>query len=421
MIKGHQIWILQLNPRGLIATLALALAFLLGAALSQPAQAQTYNVLYTFTGAADGANPYSGVILDDVGNLYGTTFVRGALNRCGLFHGCGVVYKVDPSGKQTALHTFKGDDGRQPYFGNLFRDRAGNLFGTTVYGGDVADIGLGVAFKVAKTGKETILHRFVGGSEQDGSQPVAGLIQDAAGNFYGTRVSGGIVTNGGYGTVYRMSQSGKVTILHSFTGNDGIQPTGWLTQDAAGNFYGTAITGGSTGYGTVFKMTKAGKFTLLHTFKGAPDGGLPQGNLAVDKAGNIYGATSEGGDAEACPGFGCGVIFKISKKGKETIVHTFLGPDGAAPSGGVVLDAAGNLYGTTWAGGAHDNGSIFKLDTTGKFTTLYSFTGGTDGGLPFSSLTQDKAGNFYGTTNLGGLANGCDYGSGCGVVFKLTP
>jgi len=218
-----------------------------------------------------------------------------------------------------------------------------------------------------------------------------------------------------------MSKSGKVTVLHSFTGSDGIEPTSWLNQDAAGNFYGTAITGGSTGGGTVFKMTKAGKFTLLYTFKGAPDGGLPQGNLVIDKAGNIYGTTSEGGDAQSCPYFGCGVVFKIDTHGKEHVLHEFLWAEGCGPSGGLTSDAVGNLYGTNWTCGAHNNGSIFKVDKKGDFTKLYDFTGGTDGGFPFSSLTQDKAGNLYGTTNLGGLANGCDYASGCGVVFKLTP
>jgi len=372
-------------------------------------------VLYSFTGAADGAYPYGGVIVDAAGNLYGTTYQGGDLKGCGLFHGCGVVYEVDPSGKQTVLHTFKGNsDGRQPYFGNLFRDKTGNLFGTTVYGGIKDNIGIGVAYKVADTGRETILHRFTGGGD-DGQQPVDGLILDADGDFYGTTVAGG---SANYGTVYRMSKSGKVTVLHSFTGSDGVEPTGWLTQDAAGNFYGTAITGGSTGGGTVFKITKTGKFTLLYSFKGAPDGFLPQGALAVDKAGNLYGATSEGGDPVVCPGFGCGVIFKISNKGKETVVHIFVGPDGAAPSGGVLLDAAGNLYGTTWAGGTDDSGSIFKLDKTGKLTTLYSFTGGTDGGFPFAGLTADQSGNFYGATNLGGITD-CE--SGCGVVFKLTP
>jgi uncharacterized repeat protein (TIGR03803 family) len=410
--------ILPLKSSGVIATLALALAFLLGPALSQPLQAQTYTVLYTFTGAADGANPYSGVTLDDAGNLYGTTFVRGDFKGCGLFHGCGVVYKVDPSGKQTVLHTFVGNsDGRQPYFGNLFRDNTGNLFGTTVYGGMKGDIGIGVAFKVAKTGQETVLHRFTGGGD-DGQQPVAGLILDSDGNFYGATVAGGSANEG---TVYRMSKSGKVTVLHSFTGSDGIEPTSWLNQDAAGNFYGTAITGGSTGGGTVFKITKAGKFTLVYTFKGAPDGGLPQGNLVIDKAGNIYGTTSEGGDAQSCPYFGCGVVFKIDTHGKEHVLHEFLWAEGCGPSGGVTSDAVGNLYGTAWSCGAQNSGSVFKVDKKGNFTKLYDFTGGTDGGFPFSSLSQDKAGYLYGTTNLGGLANGCDYASGCGVVFKLTP
>ena len=405
----------QTNSRGVSVTLALALAFLVVAVVTQPAQAQTYTVLYSFTGAADGAYPYGGVIVDADGNLYGTTFQGGDVKGCGLFHGCGVAYKVDPSGKQTVLHTFKGNsDGRQPYFGNLFRDNASNLFGTTVYGGIKGNIGLGTAFELATTGRETVLHRFMGGGE-DGQQPVAGLILASDGNFYGTAVAGG---SREYGTVFRMSKSGKVTVLHSFTGSDGVQPTGWLTEDAAGDFYGTALSGGSTGAGTVFKISKTGKFTLLYNFKGAPDGFLPVGALALDKAGNVYGATSEGGNANVCPTFGCGVIFKISNKGKETILHTFLGPDGAAPSGGVLLGAAGDLYGTTWAGGASDSGSIFKLDKAGTLTTLYSFTGGTDGGLPFAGLTEDKAGNFYGATNLGGI-NNCE--SGCGVVFKLTP
>jgi uncharacterized repeat protein (TIGR03803 family) len=408
----------KINSRITQAMLALTLALTVAVVPTPQAHAQTYSVLYSFSGQTDGAYPYGGVILDAAGNVYGTTFQGGDLEGCGLFKGCGVVYKVDPSGKQTVLHTFRGNaDGRQPYFGNLLLDTAGNLFGTTVYGGMKGNIGMGTAFEVATTGRETVLHRFIGGAK-DGQQPSQGLIQDANGDFYGTTVAGGNGPYGGYGTVYRMSKSGKVAVLHSFIGNDGVEPTGWLTQDSAGNFYGTAITGGPTGAGTVFKITKTGKFTLLYTFKGAPDGFLPQGALAVDKAGNVYGATSEGGNANACPAFGCGVIFKISKNGKDTILHTFVGPDGAAPSGGVLLDAAGNLYGTTWAGGAHGNGSIFKLDKTGKLTTLYSFTGGTDGGLPFAGLTADQAGNFYGTTNLGGITK-CE--SGCGVVFKLTP
>jgi len=409
-----QQWKSKIDSRTARAVVAFAFALTLAALLAQPAHAQTYTVLYTFTGGADGGYPYAGVILDDAGNLYGTTEARGDVSACGLFHGCGIVYKLDPSGKETVLHTFKGgSDGRQPQWGNLFRDKTGNLFDTTVYGGlSVTDVGGGVVYKVTKTGKETILHKFAGGAE-DGLEPQTGLIQDAAGTFYGTTAAGGISVE--CGTVFKMTKSGKVTVLHSFAITDGCQPIGGLVMDAAGNMYGLTSSGGSTGLGTVFKITKTGKLTTLHTFKGQPDGALPLGILILDKAGNIYGTTPGGGDPNCTTANqGCGVVFKIDKHGKETILHSFLAPEGGLPYAGLVLDAAGNLYGTTSGFAAHNWGSIFKLDKKGTFTKLYDFTGGADGGFPFNGLTQDKAGNFYGTAYLGGS-------SGYGVVFKLTP
>src|SRR5208282_5514631 len=287
----------RIYSRAIQALMALTFVFALATSLTQPAQAQTYTVLYTFTGGADGGYPYAGVIFDEAGNLYGTTEARGDVSACGLFHGCGVVYKLDPSGKETVLHTFKGgSDGRQPQWGNLFRDKTGNLFDTTVYGGlSVTDVGGGVVYKVTKTGKETILHKFAGGGE-DGLEPQTGLIQDAAGTFYGTTAAGGI----------------------------------------------------SVECGTVFKMTKSGKVTVLHTFTGQPDGALPLGILILDKAGNIYGTTPGGGDPNCTTANqGCGVVFKIDTHGKETILHSFLAPEGGLPYAGLVLDAAGNLYGTT--------------------------------------------------------------------------
>ncbi len=406
----------RIYSRAIQALMALTFVFALATSLTQPAQAQTYTVLYTFTGGADGGYPYAGVIFDEAGNLYGTTEARGDVSACGLFHGCGVVYKLDPSGKETVLHTFKGgSDGRQPQWGNLFRDKTGNLFDTTVYGGlSVTDVGGGVVYKVTKTGKETILHKFAGGAE-DGLEPQTGLIQDAAGTFYGTTAAGGSGPFGECGTVFKMSKSGKVTVLHSFAIGDGCQPIGGLVMDAAGNMYGLTSSGGSTGLGTVFKITKTGKVTTLHTFKGQPDGALPLGILILDKAGNIYGTTPGGGDPNCTTANqGCGVVFKIDTHGKETILHSFLAPEGGLPYAGLVLDAAGNLYGTTSGFAAYNWGSIFKLDKKGTFTKLYDFTGGADGGFPFNGLTQDKAGNFYGTAYLGGS-------SGYGVVFKLTP
>jgi len=417
---NKSLWQRWINSLTTPALLALAPAFILAAMSGQRAQAQTYTVLYTFGGGRDGGWPYSGVIRDESGNLYGTTDVRGKVHACGLFHGCGLVYKLDPSGKETVLHTFKGDsDGRQPEWGNLFRDPAGNLWGTTVYGGVQGEIGLGVVYKLSASGKETILHRFAGGPD-DGEEPLNGLIRDADGTFYGTTAAGGSGLDGECGTVFKMNKSGKVTLLHSFVNTDGCQPTGDLVMDAKGDMYGMTSVGGA-GYGTVFKITKKGKVTTLHIFTAEPDGAFPLGSLTIDNAGNLYGTTPDGGDPNCTTvQQGCGIVFKIDAHGKEHILHSFLNVDGSLPYAGVVLDTKGNLYGSTTAGSTYNWGTLFKLNKQGKLTTLHDFTGGTDGAFPFASLRLDKDGSFYGTTYLGGLADGCDNNQGCGVVFKLT-
>jgi len=412
-----------INLRGTHVALSFALALMLAATVATAAQAQTYTVLYTFSGKADGAWPYSGVIFDRAGNLYGTTFQGGDLKKCPTYPGCGVVYKLDPSGRQTVLHTFTSTpDGQAPGYGNLLFDTAGNLYGTTVYGGtgkNGAITNNGVVFKLSTKARESILHNFPDGSG-DGAGPEAGLVQNAAGEFYGTTFAGGqYCSDSGCGTVFKMSKTGKYSVMHSFNGYDGFGPVGGLVVDGSGNVYGIASSGG-LGYGTVFKISKTGKFSVLYKFKGAPDGYLPFGTLVLDKAGNLYGTTFEGGNASACPAFGCGIVFKLDNKGKETILHTFSGADGAGPFSGLILDATGALYGTTMTA-SNAAGTIFKLDQAGNFTTLYGFTGKTDGGTPFAGLTADQAGNLYGTTYLGGLAGGCPYGGGCGVVFKLTP
>lgn len=395
---------------------------LLVALIAPCASAQTYTVLYTFTGGTDGGWPYSGVIRDQAGNLYGTTEVRGDVNACGLFHGCGVVYKLDPSGNETVLHTFEGDaDGRQPEWGNLLRDRSGNLVDTTVYGGITGDIGLGVIYALTKNGKEVIVHRFQGGPD-DGEEPQTGLIQDVDGTYYGTTAAGGNGPFGDCGTVFKMNSAGKVTILHNFVITDGCQPIGGLVMDAAGSMYGMTSTGGTAGKGVVYKITKAGDVTVLHNFTGEPDGADPLGILTIDKAGNLYGTTPGGGDRRCTTAHqGCGIVFAIDTRGKEHILHSFLNPEGGLPYAGVVLDGKGNLYGSTFGFSTYNFGSLFKLDRQGNFTKLHDFTGGTDGGSPFAAMTLDKStGTLYGTAYLGGLANGCDYGGGCGVIFKMT-
>jgi uncharacterized repeat protein (TIGR03803 family) len=267
-----------------------------------------------------------------------------------------------------------------------------------------------------------VLHKFSGGD--DGWQPVAGLIRDAEGNLYGTAEFGGAF---GYGTVFKLDAAGKETVLHTFTGEDGLWPLAVLARDDAGNLYGTTSNGGTPegggcihGCGTVFKIDKAGKETVLHAFTGGADGGYPAAGLTFDAAGNLYGTAGGGKYPYGC----CGVVFKLDKHYKETVLYTFTGGnDGDAPSGGVIWDNAGNLYGSTGFGGPSRTGVVFQLDPAGKETVLYSFTGGTDGGWPSGTLVRDGAGNLYGEARIGGdvSASACQSGSdgGCGVVFKV--
>lgn len=267
--------------------------------------------------------------------------------------------------------------------------------------------------------KEAILHTFPG-QPNDGEGPEGNLIEDEAGNLFGTTFAGGNSGKLSAGTVFKITNTGQESVLHSFTGTDGFGPVAGLVRDSAGNLYGTASSGGSAGWGTVFKISAAGDFSVLYTFQGylTEDGGLASAGapMVLDSAGNLYGVTTEGGNTsiDACKGFGCGVIFKLDPAGNETILHTFVNSDGSTPNG-VIFDAAGNLWGTTTFGGTHDQGTVFKLDPSGNLTTLYNFTGGLkDGGLPFAGLTQDNSGSFYGTTSLGGKYDH-------GALFKLTP
>ena len=328
-------------------------------------------VLYNFTGGADGATPgFSGLILDMAGNLYGTAWQGG--NDCGIGT-CGVVFKVDTAGNESVLYAFNENDGLNP-FASLFRDSAGNLFGTTQFGGDS---GHGVVFKLdPTTSKETVLYSFTGGA--DGGQPSAELIQDSAGNFYSTTQSGGDFTHhyctaAGCGAVSKLDPAtGTETVLYAFTGGaDGFDPSGGLVQDAADNFYGTTGAGGapcaqlgSLGCGVVFKLDPMiGQETVLHTFTGGLDGAGPYGTLLLDKTGILYGVAIEGG--QSCQA-GCGVVFQVdSATGQQTVLYSFTGgADGYAPEGGLIQDAAGNFYGTTGFG----NGTVFKLTLTPEFS-----------------------------------------------------
>jgi uncharacterized repeat protein (TIGR03803 family) len=240
------------------------------------------------------------LVRDGAGNLYGTTQYGGTNG------GYGTVFKLDANGKLSLLYSFAGTpDGDDPYAG-LLRDKAGNLYGTTQYGG--TNGGYGTVFKLSSKGKLTLLHSFAG--TPDGVNPLAGLLMDAAGNLYGTTYYGG--TKGGFGTVFKLNTKGKLNLLHSFAGMpDGQNPYSRLIRDAAGNLYGTTFYGGTAGYGAVFKLDTAGKLTVLHSFNDAPDGAHPIGGLVLDKAGNLYGTTSDGGDL-SCGFSGCGTVFKVT-------------------------------------------------------------------------------------------------------------
>jgi uncharacterized repeat protein (TIGR03803 family) len=395
----HRGWLSRARLQEASAVVVFAVAFAVVAI--QSARAQTFSVLYSFTGnGGTGKSLRGGLVRDAAGNLYGTTYQGG-----GFYSG--TVFKVDAAGKLTVLHNFAGGtkDGANPLAG-LIRDAAGSLYGTT-YGGGTYN--LGAVFKVDTSGKESVLYSFAG--SPDGAHPAAGLVQDAAGNFYGTTENGGYL---GTGTIYKLDKNGTETVLYSFAaGADGAYPEAGLVLDGAGNLYGTTAEGGgprcydSLGCGTVFKLDTAGKETVLYSFGGSPDGEYPVAGLLRDNAGNLYGTTSSGGASSF------GTVFKLDTTGKETVLYSFAGsPDGEHPYAGLVQDAAGDLYGTTSSGGASSLGTVFKLDTTGKESILYSFAQLPDGEYPYVGLVHDTAGNLYGATDEGGL-------SGLGTVFKL--
>jgi uncharacterized repeat protein (TIGR03803 family) len=381
------------------ASAALALAATLGLAVSAPiTEAQTFAILHNFTGAPDGQGPYAGVIEDSAGNLYGTTLVGGNT----IY---GSVFEVDSKGSETVLFGFNRSDGELPYAG-LARDKAGNLYGTTELGGSS---GLGTVFKLSK-GELTTLHNF-SGATGDGCLPYGGVIMDAKGNLYGTTS----LCGGGYGMVWELTPAGKqykFTLLHGFTGGakDGSGPSlGNLLMDKKGNFYGVTLEGGSANNGTLYELSKTGKITILHSFDGGTqDGCFPSGTVWMDKAGSFYGTT------EACGSAGDGVVWKVTKD-KETVLHNFTDgtSDGSKPYAGVILDAQGNLYGTTSVGGAAGDGTVYELSKGGTFSLLHTFSG-SDGNQPYGGLLRDSKGNLYGTAYAGGSADD-------GTVWKLTP
>jgi uncharacterized repeat protein (TIGR03803 family) len=354
------------------------------------APAQTFTTLYTFAGRKDGYAPFAAVVLDSAGNLYGTTIYGGDLN-CFAPYGCGVVYRVDSSGTETVLHKFAGPDGQWP-FTPVIRDGQSNIYGTAYSGGPGE---WGTVFKIDSGGKETALYNFTGGS--DGCFPFQGLVRDEAGDLFGT-TSGCGSGELGNGTIFKIDAAGNFSVLHIFTRgpSDGGHPDyGHLSMDKAGNLYGSTLWGGAYDEGVVYKLSKNGTFSLLHSFAGdKSDGCNPYGSVVLDDVGNLYGTTS------GCDSYNYGDIWKVSQKGAETILHRFAGgkSDGCGLQTGVTWDANGNLYGTTAWCGAYKEGTLYELNAKGKFTLLHSFGDGSDGFNPWSEVLRAADRTLFGVT-----------------------
>ena len=322
----------------------------------------------------------------------------------------GTVFELTSKGSETVLYSFAGSpDGQTPYTSGVVRDKAGNFYGTT--GGGGAN-GQGIVFQLTPAGTEIVLHSFAADGK-DGVLPIGGLVMDKAGNLYGTTNKGGTTNNG---TVFKVTPGGVETVLYSFAGGtaDGCQPYDVTLVLKKNTLYGTTFACGAKGGGTVFKVTLSGTETVLYNFpSNNVDGFQPAAGVILDKAGNLYGTTVGGGGAIG------GIVFKVTPSGKETVLYAFnqTETDGYKPEAPVALDKLGNLYGTTLKGGTGSGccGTVWKLDPTGKETILHVFTGTPDGNaLAGAGVVLDKKGNLYGTAFGGGA-------KGDGAVYKVVP
>jgi uncharacterized repeat protein (TIGR03803 family) len=392
---------------------------------SPSSAAGDYKMLYSFQGEDeinddddDGSNAATGLIFDVTGNAYGTTVTGGVDN-------CGTVFELKRLGhgqwQEIVLYSFTCfNDGKNPHGGVAF-DKAGNLVGTTVAGGSggiCSGDGCGVVFELSPTG-EKVLYNFTGGN--DGFGPGSPLTVDGAGDLFGMTPDGGAFSAG---TIFELSLKNSnwhLHTIHAFTGRDdgAVGSLGPLFLDAAGKLYGVAELGGRRSAGTAFRLVRGQSgvwnFTTLYTFKGQPDAGSPYGGLIPDAAGNLYGTTYYGGSA------GLGAVYELSpgrNRWTEQILYNFLGgTDGSYPTTTLLFDAAHNLYGTTSTGGrpSCDCGTIFKLKPNPWTESIvHDFGVMPDGSYPYYNLTPGPGGGLYGATTYGGV-------DGFGAVFELAP
>jgi len=381
----------------------------LWAATAVALPAQTFTTLLSLNGT-DGGLPSAPLVQGADGNLYGTTVAGGS-------NGVGAIFKITPSGTLTTLYSFCPQigcpDGEEPTAA-LVQATNGDLYGTTETGG--ANSG-GTIFEITPGGALTTLYNFCTQSGcTDGSSPFAGLIQATNGNFYGTTYNGGASGNG---TIFKITQTGTLTTLHSFCAQSGCtaNPYAGLVQAANGDFYGTTYNGGSRHRGAIFKITPSGTLTTLYNFcslSGCTDGEIPEAGLVQAANGDLYGTTVHGGANSG------GTVFEITPSGTLTTLYSFCSQsgctDGKNPYAGLIQATNGNLYGTTGAGGANNGGTIFEITPSGTLTTLHSFcsqSGCTDGSSSYAGLVQATNGDFYGATYFGGT-------DGWGTIFSLS-
>jgi uncharacterized repeat protein (TIGR03803 family) len=386
----------------------LAVVLLTVGATTSALYGQTFSVLYTFKYGTDGGTTNGGLVQDSAGNLYGVAEVGGDLScKYGStgFLGCGVVFKVTPSGEETVLYNFRGgSDGAGPA-ATLIRDSAGNFYGTTFEGGDPAcsfgeGSGCGTIFKLDASGKETVLYRFHNGN--DGAAPGGALYRDGSGNLWGTAQFGGNSSclPSGCGTIFRLDSGGHFKSHPLVQATEGSWPMGGMIADSHGNMFGTTQFDGPHRGGTVFRLDPThGGLDVVHAFDVNTDGGGLTGLLFSD--GKLWGPTTGGGPE------GGGTVWSLDPKGID-ILFSFYNPRDSSVfmSGVMARDPQGNLYGTSAFDG--DQGTIYEVAADGTQTVLHYFEGA-DGQNPMSGLIRDSQGNLFGTTLNGS------------TVFKLTP
>jgi uncharacterized repeat protein (TIGR03803 family) len=419
--------IFVLRPQLAIA-LVLILLFVPLVVAAQETASGSFRVIHNFTGGKDGAYPYAGLIIDQSGNLYGTAFAGGRGTCLPQDIGCGTIFKLTHSASGWSFKTVYafqgGNDGAGPYDTVVIGPNS-SLYGTTVEGGNqTCPSGCGVVFELKPPtaacetevcpSTETVLYRFRGNT--DGFYPYSNVIFDKAGNLYGTTEQGGTGANGGPGTVFELAASKRgwaKRTLYNFSESPG-NPYSGVTFDRAGNLYGTLAQ--SSNYGAVYQLSRSGSTwteNIIHTFQADKDGYNPVASVILGKSGNLIGATDSGGPQ------GGGTVYSLRSLKSGWVLTTLYGfPNQGTGPWAQLMDAGGDRYGTTQGNPSVGTwGTVFKLTHTSsgwKETLLHRFTGGSDGGIPLSTIVLDSHGNLYGTASAGGASN-------VGVVFEIRP